>query len=208
MCAKIQTGGQLTLDQLRKINDEPVWVEDFGDANRSGWKLIHWDRDKYFAFLGINPSGFLIEEYGKTWAAFQYKPKSYEDTHKACELCKNANRIWGHAVALKISYGQAFRSGKYEGEIKFCPECGRPLEHNETQFEDVIAEAGGDVLREGRYIQYKDDDRKDEQDKAIARDWTNKILEKFREKYGYEIPFYITQEKDQPYMEINLKADW
>ena len=191
MRAKIQTGGQLTLDQLRKINDEPVWVEDFGDAKRSGWKLIHWDRNKYIAFVGVNPSAFLVEEYGETWAAYKYKPESYEDTHKACEFCKMASSIWGHAIVISRWGGT---EENYSGELGFCPKCGRPMPHENAGFDDVIELAGKEVLDEGHWIEYADPDRNAIRNRSIAEKIADKIPSRFAEIYGYEMPFRVAPE--------------
>lgn len=201
---KIVTGKPLTLDQLHKINDEPVWVQDFGSEKRSGWKLIHWDRGKYITFLGIAPGVFLLEEYGQTWVAFEYEPKAYEDTRRPCDLCKDVDRIWGYALALKISYGQAFRLGRSEGEFKFCPRCGRPLDHTEITMEEVMQEAGREVLGEGTYIEYGDPFKNEMRDRAITEKVAERIPRKFAELYGYEMPVRIAPKETGPYRGVEL----
>lgn len=166
--------------------------------------MIHWDRGKYITFLGIAPGVFLLEEYGQTWAAYEYEPKSYEDTRRPCDLCKDVNRIWGYALALKISYGQAFRLGRSEGEFKFCPRCGRPLDHTEITMEEVMQEAGREVLGEGTYIEYGDPFKNEMRDRDITEKVAERIPRKFAELYGYEMPVRIAPKETGPYRGVEL----
>lgn len=65
----------LTLEELRKRHNEPVWVKDIENSLCSGWRIIYWDRGKYFSLQGISQKGYVLDEYGKTWLAYDNEPK-------------------------------------------------------------------------------------------------------------------------------------
>lgn len=65
----------LTLDELRQMDGEPVWIEDIEQPKSSAWRLCHMDRGKYLVLQGIESRGYLKDEYGETWLAYSRKPK-------------------------------------------------------------------------------------------------------------------------------------
>ena len=62
----------LTLEQLRRMDGCPVWVEDLRGDRKSEWKIIYWDREKYLTFASHSEDGFILDEYGETWVAYLY----------------------------------------------------------------------------------------------------------------------------------------
>ena len=34
----------LTLDELREMNEEPIWVQNLEEPEKSQWRLLYWDR--------------------------------------------------------------------------------------------------------------------------------------------------------------------
>ena len=70
----------LTLDELREMNEEPVWVQNMEEPEKSRWRLLYWDRGKYLVLQGISVRGYLLEEYGKSWLAYRRPPEGEEDT--------------------------------------------------------------------------------------------------------------------------------
>lgn len=60
----------LTLEQLRGIDGQPVWIKDLKTPECSGWRMIYWDRGKYLVLIAKSIQGYILEEYGKTWLAY------------------------------------------------------------------------------------------------------------------------------------------
>lgn len=65
----------LTLEDLREMNEEPVWVQNLEEPGKSQWRLLYWDRGKYLVLQGISVQGYLLEEYGESWLAYRYPPE-------------------------------------------------------------------------------------------------------------------------------------
>lgn len=65
----------LTLEELREMNEEPVWVQNLEDPGKSQWRLLYWDRGKYLVLQGISVRGYLLEEYGESWLAYRRPPE-------------------------------------------------------------------------------------------------------------------------------------
>ena len=70
----------LTLDELREMNEEPVWVQNLEEPEKSQWRLLYWDRGKYLVLQGISVRGYLMEEYGESWLAYRRPPEG-ADAH-------------------------------------------------------------------------------------------------------------------------------
>ena len=72
----------LTLDELRKMDGEPVWVCFSGSIiYEDGWFIIT-ETEKCEALLKGKVSVYKdFECYGKTWMAYRQKPE--EDKHEA-----------------------------------------------------------------------------------------------------------------------------
>jgi hypothetical protein len=124
---------KLTLEQLREMDGRPVWVEDLEKPEKSGWRLIYWDRGKYLVLLSKSAAGYILEEYGKTWIAYSYQPANIDrEAWKPCgEMCRNncatcdhnADELFGDADYCKDCH----RYSKWESSIhKYCERCGRP----------------------------------------------------------------------------------
>lgn len=37
----------LTLEELREMNEVPVWIQNLEEPAKSQWRLLYWDRGKY-----------------------------------------------------------------------------------------------------------------------------------------------------------------
>lgn len=127
----------LTLEQLRQMDGQPVWVEDFLRPERSAWRLIYWDRGKYFVLIAKTEIAYLLDEYGKTWAAYACKSIDVDKWEpcpycvgKICATCKN------HLIPNYFEPCCSCVRGCLDGKddlyepLDFCSECGRPLRPN------------------------------------------------------------------------------
>lgn len=65
----------LTLDELRKMDGEPVWVQSPGIPEYGRWAIVEGVGENSL-FLHDD---FTCHEYGKTWLAYRQKPE--EDDH-------------------------------------------------------------------------------------------------------------------------------
>lgn len=64
----------LTLDELREMDGEPVWVRELAEPGRGQWRIIKgpW----YDVGLHLDGFGMLeCEDTGKTWLAYRRKPE-------------------------------------------------------------------------------------------------------------------------------------
>lgn len=69
----------LTLEQLREMDGEPVWVDgkDYG-----GWTIFKAGANKQVARCLDNVNlSYYMADYGKTWVAYRRKPESDLPTH-------------------------------------------------------------------------------------------------------------------------------
>lgn len=60
----------LTLDELRQMEGEPVWVDHWHGGE---WIIVYWD---YVRRIAYTRKACLHEhEYGETWIAYRRKPE-------------------------------------------------------------------------------------------------------------------------------------
>ena len=70
-----QPNEPLTLEELREMNEVPVWIQNLEEPAKSQWRLLYWDRGKYLVLQGISVRGYLMEEYGESWLAYRRPPE-------------------------------------------------------------------------------------------------------------------------------------
>ena len=79
-----QPNEPLTLEELREMDEEPVYVVPKDKpAHCGGWcGVTVWkcDRYSYVSLLKDADSGWGFEEYGKTWIAYRRPPEGEEET--------------------------------------------------------------------------------------------------------------------------------
>ena len=62
----------LTLDELREMIEEPVWIESPDIPNRHGWAINYGlDPD----VMHIQYAELCLDMYGKTWLAYRHRPE-------------------------------------------------------------------------------------------------------------------------------------
>ena len=68
----------LTLDELRQMDGEPVWVE-FQDGSGGCWGLVHITVFTHIVFANGHFCTVGKPYYGKTWLAYRQKPEEGTD---------------------------------------------------------------------------------------------------------------------------------
>ena len=65
----------LTLDELRKMDNQPVWIEDVGEYkwHGSGWASV--DLEHCLVRKASNGNPVFFERYWKGWVAYRQKPE-------------------------------------------------------------------------------------------------------------------------------------
>ena len=71
----IKENQPLTLDELRKMDGEPVWVQSPGVPEYGRWAIVEGVGENCL-FLHDD---FTCHEYGKTWLAYRQKPEEEDD---------------------------------------------------------------------------------------------------------------------------------
>lgn len=133
-----QPGKPLTLDQLREMDGQPVWIVEYPDWGH--WELSE-DANDYIVDRNLNFYGMKHDDpdgrYGLHklgWLAYSYPPAHIDRSKwKPCEHCKSAEyppqKFGAHQFPV-VGNEIYFYDTEYgwEGEeIKHCPWCGRPL---------------------------------------------------------------------------------
>lgn len=74
------TGEPLTLEQLREMDGEPVWILDVGPHKwyGPGWAIV--DRNNCLVRTVKNWNPVFFERYGERWLAYRRPPAGEEDT--------------------------------------------------------------------------------------------------------------------------------
>ena len=124
----------LTLEELRKMDGKPVWVQDLEYPDKSQWRLCYWDRGKYLVLQGISTQGYLLEDYGEIWVAYAYEPPRLDrSAWEPCEYCRDysgkccANCWNGGKQAYQEPCKSCYCASKWKPKENFCPYCGRPM---------------------------------------------------------------------------------
>lgn len=69
----------LTIEQLREMDGEPVWIVDIGPHKwyGPGWAIV--ERDNCLVRTAKNWSPVFFERYGEQWLAYRRPPEGEED---------------------------------------------------------------------------------------------------------------------------------
>lgn len=63
----------LTLEQLREMDGEPVWVQ-YGQYDGE-WVIVAWNIYDAISYVRKTPCLLSVYSYGKTWLAYRHKPE-------------------------------------------------------------------------------------------------------------------------------------
>ncbi|WP_251447101.1 hypothetical protein [Vermiculatibacterium agrestimuris] len=64
----------LTLEELRGMDGDPVWLKTLGEDFEDGWQIVV-DVDKLRVHFRQFYAPTFCEDYGSTWAAYRRPPK-------------------------------------------------------------------------------------------------------------------------------------
>ena len=78
IAALSQPNEPMTLEQLRKMDGEPVWIVDIGPHKwyGPGWAIV--DRDNCLVRTAKNWNPVFFERYGERWLAYRRPPEGEE----------------------------------------------------------------------------------------------------------------------------------
>ena len=118
----------LTIEQLREMDGQPVWVRVSDNWRESGiyegWMLIrfHSEDDRIRAYTYDTRFGATFhaqQDYGTSWIAYAYTP-AYIDRE-----AKNKKRLinWDCGICRIPEWAMHY----WKRGFKYCPHCGRAL---------------------------------------------------------------------------------
>ena len=147
-------GKPLTLEQLRGMDGQPVWIMESPDWGH--WELSE-DAEDYLADRDTALYGDTYSaqdcnggEHQLRWIAYAYPPAHIDrEAWESCKYCNGKKTLYQHTNSTKLfinTFGAAATlvteciacppyadccmkdiSANSAFRIKFCPECGRPL---------------------------------------------------------------------------------
>lgn len=123
-----EAGEPLTLEQLREMDGQPVWVDFTGGTIKMepGWFILIVKPDREVYLAGKVSIYRAFEDYGETWRAYTYslsqigrrvRVPCFKCSQK-CYFC-----IFNESAKCRTCKDYAFNKPMF----RFCPECGRPL---------------------------------------------------------------------------------
>lgn len=65
----------LTLDELRQMDGEPVWMQPNSPPKCGKWAIVAGVDTEYGEKTLYLEGDFTCRDYGKTWLAYRHKPK-------------------------------------------------------------------------------------------------------------------------------------
>lgn len=119
----------LTLDQLRQMDGQPVWVKVIGKTGIrcDGWCEVEIRENDPFAYVWWPGSEVediaKIEDYGKAWACYAYPPARIDREAWKCPLCERSKVISFEAWENESKFP---KGPSVRGAALFCPHCGKP----------------------------------------------------------------------------------
>lgn len=122
----------LTLEELRKMDGKPVWIQRNDPPHDGKWDLVDYADTENPDKTLYTKSGVTYSEYGKYFTAYAYEPpcldRSAWEPCAECRSCDNCKNSSDYDPDEGI-YGECGRCHEYSNfePCNFCRECGRPL---------------------------------------------------------------------------------
>lgn len=136
LATNVASGKPLTVEQMRKMDNTPIWVIPIkSEHDYCGWCVVSVsDRgDKYSCaeIPGVEYWSWNFEDYGKSWIAYAYPPDHIDwGAWEPCESCISFENCKNSNVGEFCNpCFRCLQSDKKDGfsPVGFCRKCGRPL---------------------------------------------------------------------------------
>lgn len=125
------TSEPLTLEQLREMVDEPVYLYIYDTALDSGWHIIKTVTEDKIIFRGWNTVYVPISSIGKCFDFYAYPPAHIaREKWEPCEWCGSFGKASDNWVCtLEDDDGHTVTNNHIVvcATANYCPSCGRPL---------------------------------------------------------------------------------
>ena len=143
------TSEPLTLEQLREMVDEPVYLYIYDTALDSGWHIIKTVTEDKIIFRGWNTVYVPISSIGKCFDFYAYPPAHIaREKWEPCECCREpigaepyAKEKYPEICDFEVildggdeitvnaynHYTPVTEEVCFSFPVSFCPKCGRPL---------------------------------------------------------------------------------
>lgn len=117
----VPTAEPLTLEQLREMCWQPVWVET--KAGSKFWAIVTGNcvSSGYERYLWIDED----TKYGKTWLAYAYPPAHID--REAWEPCAECSNEYSQKIKAIVERYHGMITETKDLKVYYCPKCGRPL---------------------------------------------------------------------------------
>ena len=120
------SGDPLTLEQLRGMDGQPVWV-DFTGSNferPAGWFILRSIENGEAYLVGKTSVYKALEYYGKVWRAYTYPPAHIDREAWTAEWIYPENEF---NLPRCSKCGCNSKDAQYSHKDNFCPKCGRAM---------------------------------------------------------------------------------
>lgn len=120
------TGEALTMEQLRGMDGQPVWV-DFTGSNferPAGWFILRSIENGEAYLVGKTSVYKALEYYGKVWRAYTYPPAHIDREAWTAEWIYPENEF---NLPRCSKCGCNSKDAQYSHKDNFCPKCGRAM---------------------------------------------------------------------------------
>lgn len=112
----------LTIEQLRKMDGKPVWIENISVPKRSKWAVLEYtDVENVICFT--DDTYKLVSGYGKTWLAHAYQHAHIDRDVWTAEW---VDEDIGEAMMCRCSKC-GYPVSYFWGKTDFCPGCGKAM---------------------------------------------------------------------------------
>ena len=113
----------LTLEQLRKMDGKPVYLDIFKNSEGSGFRIIESVTDKKILLRGENVTYVPTLNIGKKYNLYAYPPAHIDMEAWTAEWVDNDKSAEMMCKCSKCGYPVSY----FWGKTAFCPGCGRAM---------------------------------------------------------------------------------
>lgn len=116
----------LTLEELKQMDGQPVWIEIIPHPEESKWRLFEYNSNDFMFFSGMDFE--LCSLHNITWRAYAQKPIDLDDWTAEWKEYTGADAGFHYCS----NCGQQAFNYEEDGEVievlsNFCPSCGKAM---------------------------------------------------------------------------------